>query len=166
MRVDQIVDHHFTFQAAYEPRTGTLIRVPFYHLPIVVCYDSARGAMPMDILQNIVVFRTQAFGPGPEVLHWDERMKISGEHLDFYVRNLLETQKTFLFDPGLSILRNRVQSHAYRKKCERRGGIELYYKKWGIRFELDSELGIFDPSLGESGTWRELKVLPVSKMQL
>lgn len=148
MHLDSFVDRHFTFQAAYEPKTGSLVRVPFYHLPLSACFDSERGALPADILQNLALFRTSAFGMS--ALHWDERMKITGEHLDFYVKNLIKDKKQFVFDPGFSVLHNRVHNKAYREKRSRIDGIELFYEKWGIKYEIDSELGLRAPCRGET----------------
>lgn len=154
MRLMRKMERHFTFHAIYEPLTGTLIRIPFYQLPYSLCFDMDRGVMDADILQNLAVFRTSDFGP--EKLHWDERMKISGEHMDFYVKNLLVDKKKFVFDPSLSVLHNRVQNSAYRAKRARTDGIELFHKKWNIQHEIDSELGVRSP-LRKDTTWRPIE---------
>lgn len=139
MKLKQTIDRHFTFQASFEHNTGTLLRTPFYHLPAHLCYDESRGAMPADILQNITIFRRSDFDNG--ALYWDERMKITGEHLDFYVKNLLIDRKKYLFDPGFSVLHNRVQNLSYRKMRSRNEGIQLFYDKWNVKHEIDTELG-------------------------
>ncbi len=154
MRLDCRTTRHFTFHAAYEPLTGTLIRVPFYHLPFSECFDMERGVNDVDVLQNLAVFRTSNFGK--DVLHWDDHMKISGEHMDFYVKNLLVDKKTFVFDPSLSVLHNRVQNGAYRAKRMRTDGIELFHEKWNIRHEVYSELGVRSPCRNEM-TWRAIR---------
>lgn len=143
MRLKGRVDRHFSYQMALDENTGTLIRVPFYHLPVGACYDRERGALPVDVIQNIAVFRTDFFGP--QKLHWDDRMKISGEHIDFYVKNLLQDGRKFLFDPGLSVLHNRVHNVAYQRSRSRLDGAELFYEKWGIKCEVDTELGVRFP---------------------
>lgn len=153
MRLKSTMDRHFTFQAFYEEKTGTLVRAPFYHLPFHECYDQERHALAADILQNIALFRTKDFGV--ERLHWDERMKITGEHLDFYVKNLREDKRLFLYDPGFSVLHNRVQNFAYRAKRARTDGINLFFEKWNVRYEVDTERGIRSV-LGGEPRWRPI----------
>lgn len=153
MRLKSTMDRHFTFQAFYEEKTGTLVRAPFYHQPFHECYDKERHALAADILQNIAVFRTKDFAM--DKLHWDERMKITGEHLDFYVKNMREDRRLFLFDPGFSVLHNRVQNFAYRAKRSRTDGINLFFEKWNVQYEIDTERGIRSVLNGKP-QWRSI----------
>lgn len=153
MRLKSTMDRHFTFQAFYEEKTGTLVRAPFYHLPFHECYDRERHALAADILQNIALFRTADFGM--DRLHWDERMKITGEHLDFYMKNLREDRRLFLFDPGFSVLHNRVQNFAYRAKRARTDGLDLFFEKWNVQYEVDTERGVRSVLNGQPH-WRSI----------
>lgn len=154
MNYQSQIDRHFTFQAFYDRNSGTLVRVPFYHLPFFTCFDRDRAAMPVDILPNMAIFRTIEFGK--DGMSWDERMKITGEHLDFYMQNMRGEKRQFLFDPSFSMLHNRVQNPAYTAKRLRKDGIELFYKKWDVRHEVDSELGSRSILSGET-RWRPFK---------
>lgn len=153
MSLDKRVDNFHCYYLAYEAYTKTLIQVPFYHVPCSEAFSGERGAFPVDMIMNFGLFRSKEFGMNR--LFWDERMKITGEHRDFYLKNLMVDKRTFLFDPGLSVLHNRVANSAYKKKRSRTDGIALFYEKWDIQFEIDSELGVRAPCRGET-RWRDI----------
>lgn len=81
-----------------------------------------------DCVNNFAIMRTKSFLRQPK-LRWDEDMKISGEHIDFFTKNKVEGYARVCFSPDLSILHIRRSSPSYQEMRSRRDGIQLFESK-------------------------------------
>ncbi len=133
-------DRQFTMRFEFEPKTRTLVRIPFNYIPFERQFDEDTRCVPVDCVNNLALFRRSLFDD-PQV-RWDERMKISGEHIDFYFNLYKKGGVKIVYDPSFSVLHNRRQNMEYVKYRNRRDGISLFYEKWNIDNEVDFDFGI------------------------
>ena len=81
-----------------------------------------------DCVNNFSIMRTERFIAEPE-LRWDESMKISGEHIDFFTRNKVRKFAKVFFSPDLSVLHVRRSSPSYSEMRSRRDGLRIFESK-------------------------------------
>ena len=133
------MDRQFTMFFHVEEKTRSLIRVPFNYLSIERVFDEETRCVKVDCVNNLALFRTAIFTDGS--VRWDDRMKISGEHIDFYFNLFQRGDVGVVYDPSFSVLHNRRQNVQYAKYRDRRDGINIFYDKWGIDNEIDFDFG-------------------------
>lgn len=134
------MDRQFTMFFHVEGQTKSLIRVPFNYLSAERIFDDDTRCVRVDCVNNLALFRTSIFDD-PDV-RWDDRMKISGEHIDFYFNLFKKGEVGVVYDPSFSVLHNRRQNGEYAKYRDRRDGINIFYEKWSIDNEVDFDFGI------------------------
>jgi len=134
------MERQFTMRFEYERHTGTLVRIPFTYLRHEDTFDLDTRCVPVDCVNNLALFRRSIFDD--ERVRWDDRMKISGEHIDFYFSLYRDGVSKVVYDPSFSVIHNRRQNTAYTRFRSRREGLSLFYDKWGIKNEIDFDLGV------------------------
>ncbi|WP_250163496.1 hypothetical protein [Psychrobacter sp. WY6] len=93
-----------------------------------VSYYKGLRFLKCDCVNNFAIMRTASFLREPK-LRWDEDMKISGEHIDFFTNNKIKEYANVYFSPDLSILHIRRSSPRYQEMRDRRDGIKLFESK-------------------------------------
>lgn len=134
------MDRQFTMKFEYEKNTKTLLRIPFNYIAHDTLFDDELRCVPVDCVNNLALFRRSIFDI--ESVRWDDRMKISGEHIDFYFNLYQSRNVKVVYDPSFSVLHNRRQNTGYMKYRNRRSGIQLFYDKWEIENEIDFDFGV------------------------
>lgn len=84
-----------------------------------------------DCVNNFAIMRMRPFLRETS-FRWDEDMKISGEHIDFFTRNKIEKYAKVCFSPDLSIMHVRRSSPSYQEMRNRREGLHLFESKMRI----------------------------------
>lgn len=93
-----------------------------------VSYYKGLRFIKCDCVNNFAIMKTESFLREPK-LRWDENMKISGEHVDFFMNNKIKEYAKVYFSPDLSILHVRRSSPTYQEMRSRRDGIKLFESK-------------------------------------
>lgn len=81
-----------------------------------------------DCVNNFSIMRISPFLKNPD-FRWDENMKISGEHIDFYTKNKIKGYANVFFSPSLSVLHVRRSSPSYSEMRSRRDGLRIFESK-------------------------------------
>lgn len=120
-------------------RTRTLITVPIDFLPLRTREVAGRTVYACDMTSNWGLLRTEVFEAG---LRWDEQIKVNGEHEDFFLAMMEETDWEVAYLPELRCEHHQPHLPGYRKLRRRQGGRAVFAAKWGLSHQLDLGLGL------------------------
>jgi len=121
-------DHHGRFTAT-----------PIYNYPALARRVAGRTIYACDAVLNFAMFRMAMFADG---LRWDARIKINGEHEDFYLALKKRSHYGVAYFPGMAALHQPVQGHGRYATLRSRGeGRRAFMDKWGLTSHVEIGTG-------------------------
>jgi hypothetical protein len=92
-----------------------------------------------DMPLNWGLLRRAAFS---EELRWDERIKINGEHEDFFLNMKFNSSWKAAFFPGLVCDHESSRNSEYQALRSRQAGRQILAQKWGFKHHLEIGTGL------------------------
>lgn len=116
----------------------TLISLPIDYLPMQERVVAGHRIYECDMTSNWGLLRTRVF----EDVQWDERIKINGEHEDFFLALQARTDWNVAYLPTLRCDHRQPAVPAYRALRRRQGGRTILGEKWSFTHHLELGMGL------------------------
>jgi len=117
----------------------TLISVPIDYLPLQSKRIAGHEIFLCDMTLNWGLMRRAVFS---NTIRWDERIKINGEHEDFFLSLKHHSAWKVAFFPDLVCEHEQPHVAAYHKFRRRLAGREILAEKWGLEHHLEIGVGL------------------------
>jgi len=123
----------------YRQDLGLLALLPLkrFSPPVRTC--CGHSYLLCDVVLNFAIMRKDLFES--KKVHWNEEIKIFGEHEDFYLRMHLYSEKKVAYFPEMNVLHHRVLNENYGNYRYRKDGLRVLGEEWGVT-------QIFEPGVG------------------
>ena len=123
----------------HDERHGRFTVTPIYNYPPLVRRAAGRTLFTCDAVLNFAVFRMAIFAGG---LRWDRRIKINGEHEDFYLAIKTRSQYGVAYLPAMAALHQPIPRHGVRAALRARSeGRHAFMQKWGVTAHVEIGTG-------------------------
>lgn len=126
-------DITYASRMTFDEKAGALQNISIDLLKEPVYTIGTQTYQLCDIILNFAIMRKSLFKDGRNA--WDESMKITGEHVDFYLQNLTNPMYKIAYLPLMHCEHHRVQTVEYQSLRSRRDGLYSLYAKWDIKIE-------------------------------
>jgi hypothetical protein len=120
-------------------RANTLITIPLDHLPLQTRLVSGHTVYLCDMTSNWGLFRAEMLSGD---IRWDERIKVNGEHEDFFLNLKQNSSWRVGFLPGLQCDHRQPKNPTYQKLRRRLQGRKLLARKWNLTHHLEIGVGL------------------------
>jgi len=137
---------------------STLVSIPIDYLPLQTLTAANQKIYLCDMPMNWGLLRRAVFN---DQLRWDEKIKINGEHEDFFLNLKLNSSWIAGFFPGLICDHQSHQNSTYQPLRNRQQGRQIFAEKWGFTHHL--ELGV---GLRHYSDYRAYESIPVPHPEL
>jgi hypothetical protein len=123
----------------HDPRHGRFTVTPIYNYPPLVRRAAGRTLFACDAVLNFAVFRRAICDNG---LRWDARIKINGEHEDFYLALKTRSHYGVAYLPAMAALHQPIPRHGRRAALRARSeGRHAFMQKWGVTAHVEIGTG-------------------------
>ena len=154
----------------HDERNGRFTATPIYNYPPIARRLAGETVYLCDAVMNFAVFRKAMFS---STICWEERIKINGEHEDFYLNLKKHSHYRVAYLPALAALHWHVRQHGdYKSLRLRDEGWREFMRKWELSSHLEIGTGgraldgspvdtwFFDRAEGARSSLTRLRVFP------
>lgn len=119
----------------HDQRHGRFTVTPIYNYPPLVHPVAGRTLYACDGVLNFAVFRRELFARG---VTWDARIKINGEHEDFYLTLKTRSAYRVVYLPTMAALHQPTPRYGQQAALRaRREGHRLFLDKWRLTSHVE-----------------------------
>jgi glycosyltransferase involved in cell wall biosynthesis len=125
----------------YDRHNRSFTAIPIYNYSPQVRSVAGIDVYLCDAVMNFCVFRKSVFS---DCIRWDDRIKINGEHEDFFLNLKLNSQWKVAYLPSMAALHHRsIAAGSYQSALRsRQEGWTYFLEKWGIDQHLEIGTGV------------------------
>jgi GT2 family glycosyltransferase len=129
-----VAERHYEYLLNYRPAEQLLIYTPVDWIRPIVRHAGQIEYLLCDIVLNFGIFRRQMFED--ERIRWEERIKINGEHEDFFLKVKMYSKFRVAYCDSLKIDHQRHIENEYKGLRYRQEGRSVFTSIWNLRQEL------------------------------
>jgi hypothetical protein len=136
----------------YEARQGTFTATPIYNYAPITRRTGNVQVYMCDAVMNFAVYRTSMFDAG---IAWDRRIKINGEHEDFFLNLKRNSSYRVAYLPSMAAVHQHLPLYPIYEAVlrTRAGGWKQFREKWGISQHLEIGTGGRPMDSGSPQDW-------------
>jgi GT2 family glycosyltransferase len=122
-----------------DERHGRFTVTPIYYYPALARQVAGHTLYACDAVLNFAVCRMAMFADG---LRWDDRIKINGEHEDFYLAVKTHSRFEVAYLPSMAALHQPAPRHGRHAVLRaRHEGRRVFMDKWGVTSHVELGTG-------------------------